>query len=162
MTIIEDTRNKANKHKLKNDYFAACGDHVTRCKLPFGDYALMLTRSVDTKENIYELAQDINNDHARFKAEIVGAMNAGCKLYILTENTDDVNTLADLKVWLESFEHYKLRLAKNPKAKRINGETLAKACETMAKRYGVQFLFCSPEQSAPLIRKLLKEGGKNG
>jgi len=50
----------------------------------------------------------------------------------------------------------------NPKYKKIqkypnamSGEKLAKACITMQLKYGVEFMFCTPEESAKRILSLL-------
>ena len=77
MVIVEDTRNRLGKHDLKAEYFADKGIGVIRSKLAYGDYALMPERAVDTKQDIYELAYDIDSDHKRFKAELIGARDAG-------------------------------------------------------------------------------------
>lgn len=159
MVIIEDTRNQVGKHDLKNDYFKAKGVVVIRSKLPYGDYAVCPAVSVDTKKDIYELATDIDQQHARFKAECVGAKEHDCQLYVLVENTDGINDTHSLSKWTEPDSHFNMRLRKsgNPRTRRIEGSRLARACETMSTRYGVQFLFCHPDESAKTILELLEE-----
>lgn len=161
MNIVEDSRQKIGKHDLKGDYFIENGHRVIRSKLPYGDYALMPERAVDTKQDIYELAYDIDSDHQRFKAELVGARDAGCKLYILVENTDGVDSLSTLVEWTEPMYHFEMRKAKsgNTNARRIEGSRLAKACKTMSERYGATFLFCTPEHAGYFIERLLEKGG---
>lgn len=161
MVIVEDTRNRLGKHDLKADYFKEQGINVIRSKLMYGDYALMPTVAVDTKQDIYELAYDIDSDHQRFKAELVGARDAGCKLYILVENTDGVDSLSTLVEWTEPMYHFEMRKTKsgNANARRIEGSRLAKACKTMSERYGATFLFCAPEHAGYFIERLLEKGG---
>ena len=57
--IIEDTRQKDGKHQLKHIGFDNLGVDLLRCKLPFGDYALPPEVSVDTKENLEEIAGNL-------------------------------------------------------------------------------------------------------
>ena len=161
MFIVEDTRNKPGKHDIKSDYFKEKGIGVIRSKLAYGDYALMPERAVDTKKDIYELAYDVDSDHQRFKAELVGARDAGCKLYILVENTDGVDSLSTLSDWTEPMYHFEMRKTKsgNPRTRRIEGSRLAKACKTMSERYGATFLFCAPEHAGYFIERLLEKGG---
>lgn len=161
MFIVEDTRNKPGKHDIKAEYFKEKGIGVIRSKLAYGDYALMPERAVDTKQDIYELAYDIDSDHKRFKAELVGARDAGCKLYILVENTDGVDSLSTLVEWTEPMYHFEMRKTKsgNANARRIEGSRLAKACKTMSERYGATFLFCAPEHAGYFIERLLEKGG---
>ena len=67
MTIIEDTRQKAGKHDIKHECFEKAGVSVVRCMLPFGDYAPVPPISIDTKENIDEIAANIcGKEHTRF------------------------------------------------------------------------------------------------
>lgn len=138
---------------------------------------------VDTKKDIEELINDIiGRQHERFRDECIFAQNNGVKLYILVENlgglikyTRDVynptiRSLDELHSWRnpisfimqssnEVVGYYKngkpryKRVQKYPKAPK--GEKLMKACYTMQERYGVEFLFCTPEESAGLVLSLL-------
>ena len=86
MIIQEDTRQKAGKHDLKHDFFQKTNIGVVRCKLPFGDYAPIPPVSIDTKEDMEEIAQNIcggKGEHQRFIRECKAARDAGCKLVIL-------------------------------------------------------------------------------
>lgn len=155
LVITEDTRNKPNKHQRKHEDWAALGVELVRSKLAFGDYALPPVIAVDTKASIAELAQNIDNDHARFRRELIAARDAGCVLVILTENEHGIGSLADLATWKESAEEF----AKRKHAqRRLDGARLAKACATMAKRYGGRFEFCAPEMAAQRVIDILMEG----
>ena len=164
LTIIEDTRNKPGKHEAKHDGWAAAGVAVIRSKLAHGDYALPPVVSVDTKQDIYELALDIDKEHERFRAEMIGAREAGTQLVVLVENADGVETLDDLRAWRESAKHFDMRKRKsgNFKARRIDGARLARACSTMERKYGVRFEFCRPSEAAARVVRILTEGGGRG
>lgn len=147
MTIIEDTRQKSGMHELKHQHFAEMGVELVRNMLPFGDYALPPSFSVDTKADMAEIASNIGSDHKRFKRECIAARDAGCQLIILVENTDGIACVNDVHKWVNPELIYR------PRA--ITGERLQKAMLTMNERYGVRFEFCKPEESAKRIMELL-------
>ena len=89
--IIEDTRQKPGKHDLKQQYFQSHGVKVIRSKLPFGDYALPPSVSIDTKQDMEEIAMNIcGKEHRRFISECKAAKAAGCQLVILVENMNGI------------------------------------------------------------------------
>lgn len=151
MVILEDTRQQAQKHELKHDYFASEGIEVVRTKLPFGDYALWGSSiAVDTKANVEEIAQNIGGaEHARFREECKLAKKLGGKLVILIENDDGFDSIDAVTAWV------------NPNVRKtsrsIEGPRLAKAMRTMSERYGVEFMFCRPEEAGKIILELLNE-----
>lgn len=157
--VIIDSRQQKGKHDLKHNYFEEAGVATVRCALPVGDYALMPALSVDTKASIYELAMDIDQEHERFRNEQIKAKDNGTLLVILVENEDGVTDLESLIQWREDRHHFKMRRAKsgNMYARQIEGERLAKACRTMAKRYGTVFDFCSPEEAGERVKRWLGE-----
>lgn len=155
VTIIEDTRQQANKHEYKNEWWGREGVSIVRSKLAFGDYALPPAVSVDTKKDIQELATNIDQQHARFRNECVAARDAGCQLVVLVENTEGVHSLADLACWQESEESF---IRRKRAIRPLEGKRLAKACQTMTDRYGVRFEFCRPEESAKRIVEILMGG----
>ena len=153
MYIIEDSRQQKEKHAIKHDCWEAAGDSLVRCKLPFGDYALPPTVAVDTKASMQEIAQNIGGtreEHERFKRELIAARDAGCHLYVLVENDEGITSLEEVAYWTNP------RLGISPKA--INGPQLMKAMQTMQLRYGVTFMFCRPDWSAEIIKRLLRRG----
>lgn len=156
MHLIEDSRQQAGRHGRKHARWAELGVGLIRCKLAYGDYCLPPAVSVDTKASIAELAYDIDHDHERFRRELVGARDAGVRLVVLVENADGVRSLGDLARWVESPEDYGRR--KHAK-RRLSGDRLAKACATMAERYGVAFEFCGPDEAAGRILEILGAGG---
>ena len=154
MPLVEDTRQQKGKHQNKAEYFESIGECVVRCALPVGDYQRPAKVAVDTKMSINELAMDLQRDHARFARECKKANELGTQLVILVENREGVRSLSDLEAWVEPLEDYHRR-NQYGKAKRYKGATLAKACSTMFKRYGVMFGFCSPDETGERIINIL-------
>lgn len=125
----------------------------------------------DTKKDIQELIGDIcGKQHARFRDEAILAQNNGIKLYILVENKDGIKEVRDLFKWQNPRMHrynkilYMHRLGKwsnipTPKAPPTSGETLAKACLTMNLKYGVEFMFCTPNEAGKRVIELLTQEG---
>lgn len=155
--LIEDTRQQKGKHELKNTYWQKRGVNVIRSAMPFGDYMFAPHIVVDTKRDIYEIACDIDQDHARFRNECIKARKFGCKLVILIENIDGVVDLETLEKWEESDEHYRTRRGK----RRISGMRLARAMSTMSARYGVEFQFCTPNEAGKRVIEILSSWESN-
>lgn len=93
---LEDTRQQAGKHEVKHEWWADRGITLVRSKLAFGDYCRPPEVAVDTKASIAELAMDIDREHARFRRELIGARDAGVRLYVLVENDAGVTDLSSL------------------------------------------------------------------
>lgn len=163
-TILVDTRQQAGKHEGKHDGLKKAGYELASCKVYVGDYCKPPSASVDTKRDIYELASDIDNEHDRFRGELLRAQECGCRLTVLVENEDGVRSLSDLESWEESQRHFKMRVCKsgNTQARLIRGERLAKACRTMQRKYGVRFEFCEPSESYTRIIEILEGAGDGG
>ena len=120
--------------------------------------------AVDTKRDVQEIISNIcGKQHGRFRDECRLAQDNGILLYVLIENTDGVKSIDDLVVW----ENPRLKIQKwitSPSGKRMKvlkypdatkGEILAKAMLTMQEKYGVKFLFCSPEEAGAKVIELL-------
>lgn len=149
MIIQEDTRQQTGKHDIKHAWFDQNGVQVVRSKLPFGDYAPIPPVSIDTKANMDEIAANIcGREHKRFINECKAARDAGCHLIILVENEVGVADLQDVHKWINPRVIYS--------DKCVQGPRLQKAMETISERYGVEFRFCTPEQSAEIITEILQ------
>lgn len=153
MYIIEDTRQKEDKHKIKNNWWAENGVGVTRCRLPFGDYCLPPALSIDTKADMNEIVSNMcgsTQEHVRFREECKAAQAHGCKLIFLIENEEGITCIDDVFKW------------QNPRrfvsGKAVDGTRLAKTMLTMQGRYGCEFMFCHPNDSARIIADLLQKG----
>lgn len=154
--IEEDTRQKSGKHEAKRMWFAEHGFEVVRTKLYVGDYRFVGgVRCVDTKCSVAELAADIDQQHDRFRREMVAARDAGYELTVLVENEAGIGSLSDLASWRESAAEFARR--RNAQ-RRIEGMRLAKACMTMSDRYGVSWAFCSPEEAGAKVIEILTGG----
>lgn len=170
--LLEDTRQQNQKHSKKHDWFTQNGIEIRRCRLYVGDYTLPADQSVcvDTKKDIQELVSDIcGKQHERFRSELLRAKEAGIKLVILVENDYEcvysrngklienhtINDLKDLHKWVNP----RLWIFQSGKQKYPNatkGVTLQKACMTMEKKYGCEFLFCSSSEAGQKIVELLE------
>lgn len=149
MIIQEDTRQKKGYHEIKHKWFEDNDIGLVRCMLPFGDYAPIPPVSIDTKENMDEIANNIcGKEHKRFINECKAARAAGCKLYILVENEVGITDISQVHKWLNPRSVYSPRC--------IQGERLQKAMETISERYGVTFLFCDPADSARIITEIIE------
>ena len=100
MVIQEDTRQQAGKHNIKHEWFEDHGVQLLRSKIPFGDYCLPPAVSIDTKENMDEIANNIcGKAHKRFINECKAAQAAGCQLVILVENQLGIESIDDVHTW---------------------------------------------------------------
>lgn len=249
MILIEDMGQKIGHHDIKNNYWKSQGVEVKRLPSPVGDYFLMSDKvqdvinrkekrglnlkkmdflgtydvSVDTKEDLQELYQNLIQSHDRFRDEIILAQDNHIKLYILTENTDGITCIEDVANWQnprlyiwqadirrmfikkqkEIYKHdnamiffdnrdidirldrededpkdfnkfvydqyfkalktvpieeilaYFRKIKFKHKKKPANSEQLVKSMLSMQEKYGVEFLFCSPEDSGRVVVELL-------
>ena len=123
----------------------------------------------DSKNSIEELAADIcGKQHDRFRDEMILAENNGIKLYIVVENSGGrigksnvfnptITKLEDLSKW-RNPRSFIFKGGKQAYPNATRGVTLMKACMTMQKRYSVEFVFCTPEESGKKIVELLTNG----
>ena len=144
-TIVEDSRQKVGKHQQKHIGFEDLGVDLLRCKLPFGDYALPPSVSVDTKENLEEIAGNLcgsKKERDRFIRECKAAAAAGCQLVIMVETEHD-GSLLDLG---------DIRIGNGMT---VTGMQLHRAMTAVAGRYGVRFVLVRPEDAAKEIMRIL-------
>lgn len=150
VTVIEDSRQKDGKHQQKHIGFEDLGVDLLRCKLPFGDYALPPAVSVDTKENLEEIAGNLCGsvkERDRFIRECKAAAAAGCQLVIMVETEHD-GSLLDLG---------DIRIGSG---KVVTGLQLYRAMTAVSGRYGVRFVLVRPEDAAKEIMRILEGGGR--
>lgn len=121
-------------------------------KLDVGDYQIKggPLISVDRKKNLSELSHNLLNpkDHARFWKEIRRAREQGIKLYILCEHGGKIKSIKDVSLW-------------NDKYSGVSGRALMNEIYRVSISYGVEFVFCSKQQTARKIMEIL-EGEENG
>lgn len=149
LIIFEDTRNKQGQHQLKNEYFAKNGIKVVRKKLDYGDYMLegQPNISVDTKQNLLELALNMFTDRYRFEAELRKAHINGIKLYILIEQR--FSSKEQLLKW-----HSPKDINGNSLTC-INGADIYKRMQELCRFYKCAFRFCRKVDAGKHIVKLL-------
>ena len=159
-----DTRQKRKHHETKEKYFIELGYKIINSKMLVGDYCIPSNGSVvvDTKADLSELYGNLIQQHERFHNECVLAQEAGIKLYILIENKDGIKCVDDVRNWKnpQMFRYYKARrLAKTngqkePKPPCSNVQ-LIKIMHSMTRDYGVEFLFCKPQEAGAEVLRLL-------
>lgn len=132
MIIQIDSREKKNDHVIK--FFDDEGiKHVTS-KCIVGDYVNLENPMtiVDRKANLQEVAQNLTQDHDRFRRECELAQELGIHLIVLVEE-DKINRLDKVPSW------YNYRRKYSPKA--VTGKQLWKIMTTMTEKYGVEWRF---------------------
>ena len=158
--LVEDTRQKPDQHVVKNEYWQSIGQKVVRSKLIAGDYMFIGgTVSVDTKKDLNELACNIDQQHDRFRRELVNARECGIELHFLVENRDGVRDLSTLAGWQNPRRFVNAKRGLRPP---IDGRRMAKACATMEERYGCRFHFCAPEEAGERVLQILRKGAADG
>lgn len=168
MKIIQcDSRQKRKHHDRKERYFEKQGYKLVHSKMLVGDYCIPSNGSVvvDTKANLTELYGNLIQQHERFHNECVLAQEAGIKLYILIESKDGIKNVDDVRKWKnpQMFRYYKAKRkaertgTKIPKPPASNVQ-LIKIMHSMNRDYGVEFIFCSPQESGAKVVELLTGG----
>lgn len=149
MTIQVDSREKPKAVKSILKHFDKEGITHFVSKLPVGDYISLdnARLAIDRKQNLNELANNVCQQHDRFKAELERANALGIKLIILCEHGQGVHTLDDVQGWTNP------RLKSSPLA--MSGPRLYKVLLTMSIRYGVDFLFCDKRNTGKRIIEIL-------
>jgi ribosome-associated protein len=162
-----DTRQKRKHHDLKERYFEEQGHKLVHSKMLVGDYCVPSNGSVvvDTKADLSELYSNLIQQHKRFRSECILAQEAGIKLYILVENKNGIRSVEDVEKWKnpQFFRYYKAKRKaermglKEPKPPASNVQ-LIKIMHAMTRDYGVEFLFCTPQESGSKVIELLTKG----
>lgn len=175
--LTEDTRQqcdaRGDKHAQKHKWWGAHGVTVVRRKLDCGDYMTDGSNiTIDSKKGLDELAQNINGrNHDRFKRECVRAREAGLLLVVLVECAG-YERLEDVAKWTNTHcvkcgtrrsagcnpRDARGKCPRHGTRKPIQGPRLYKAMQTMSERYGVEFAFAKPNDSARYICERLGVG----
>lgn len=148
MTIIEDTRNKEGKHNNVKAYCERYEIELVRKKLDVGDYMLPDGKvSIDTKENLSELATNLMNrtDRSRFWREVRRAREHGIKLIVLCEHGEGIRTLPDVAKWRSKFSP-------------VSGRALIDEMFRVQMAYGVEWQFCEKKDTGREIVRILSGG----
>ena len=159
MIIQQDTRQKKKHHTVKEQWFQNHGITLVNSKMLVGDYMIPSNGSicVDTKKDCAELYKDLIQDHNRFVRELSLALECGIKLYILIENEDGIRDIKDIIQWKNpQYFVWLKKQRQGVKCKRpATNQQLLKMMYTIQSKYGCEFVFCSPYESATKILELL-------
>lgn len=147
MILLEDTRNKVDKHRNVATYCDRNGVTLVRQKLDIGDYMFPDGKiAVDTKENLNEVATNLmnRNDAARFWREVRRAHDEGIKLIILVEHGGQIKSINDVPKWKNKYGT-------------VTGRRLIDEMIRLELSYGVRWVFCDKRVTGRRIIELLSE-----
>lgn len=149
MNIQIDSREKARAIKKILAEFDRQGIKHYVSKLYVGDYMSLDNPRlvIDRKQNLTEVCSNVCQDHDRFRAELMRASESEIKVIILVEHGNGIETLEDVIWWQNP------RLKTSPKA--VTGERLYKILQTLERKYGCKFIFCSKEETGKKIVEIL-------
>ena len=152
LTVLMDTREKPQAVQTIMKQFEAAGVRVIRTKLWVADYQLFDNPHlvVDRKQNLSELCNNVVQDHARFRSELIRAQEVGISVVVLVEHGGGIKSLEDVPNWVNP------RLKVSPLA--VSGERLYKILKAMEYTYKVRFEFCTKAQTGKRILQILTEG----
>lgn len=118
---------------------------------------------IDRKQDLLELCGNVGQQHERFRAELVRAMEQGINIIILCEHGDDIQSIVDVYFWQNPRsvpdkwvmrDGHPVKVASRPNA--VSGEKLYKSLMTIEKRYNVRFEFCNKKETGQRIVELLE------
>lgn len=164
MQIQVDSREHKKEWERIRKQFDALEVEYFRSKLYVGDYqSLDKPRLViDRKKDLQELCGNVCQQHERFKAELVRAIQSGIKIVILCEHGEDIKTMEDVWFWQNPRKHKVIWKTVNGKRvktvvsdKAVDGNQLYKSLCTIRDRYNVDFVFCTKEETGKKIVEIL-------
>ena len=165
--IMADTRQKNGSHDNIDAWLILHDIEIRRTKLYVGDYTLPANQSVciDTKYGLQEVYGNLIQDHKRFTDECKAAFSAGIKLIVLVEESG-IKSVQDVAKWQNPRVMRWERLRDAHKAGKqmnkplspyppVSSERLAKAMQTIAERYHIEWRFCDKADTARTICEIL-------
>ena len=164
MQIQVDTREHKAEWERIQKQFDDMGIKYFRSKMYVGDYQSLDNPRlvIDRKKNLQELCGNVCQQHERFKAELIRALQQNIKIVILVEHGEDVKTLEDVWFWENPRKHEirwrmvngkRVRTVQSEKA--VDGSQLYRSLKTIKDRYNVDFVFCAKEQTGQKIVEIL-------
>lgn len=164
MQIQVDTREHKAEWERIQKQFDDMGIKYFRSKMYVGDYQSLDNPRlvIDRKKNLQELCGNVCQQHERFKAELIRALQQNIKIVILVEHGEDVKTLEDVWFWENPRKHEirwktvngkRVRTVQSEKA--VDGPQLYRSLKTIKDRYNVDFVFCAKEQTGQKIVEIL-------
>jgi ERCC4-type nuclease len=150
MVIIVDTREKPRAIVKILAEFDRQGVKVVRRALNFADYFNPGRPDViiDRKQNLLEIAGNVIQGRARFMREVERCNRAGCHMIVLIEHSSLIHSLEDVISWKNP------RLKVSPLA--VSGDRLFRIMKAMEIKYGIEWQFCSKQQTGKTINELLR------
>ena len=169
ITVQVDTREHKSEWERVQKQFDELGVKYFRSKLFCGDYQSLDNARlvIDRKKDLLELCGNVCQQHERFKAELVRAIEHGIKIVILCEHGEGIETLEDVYFWENPRKHEVIWRTVNGKrvktvrsAKAVDGCQLYKSLCTIRDRYNVDFVFCAKEQTGEKILEILSNDSR--
>ena len=150
MVIIVDTREKPRAIVKILAEFDRQGVKVVRRALNFADYFNPDRPDViiDRKQNLNEIAFNVVQGRGRFLREVDRCTRAGCHMIVLIEHSSRIHSLEDVIGWKNP------RLKVSPLA--VSGDRLFRIMKAMEIKYGIEWQFCSKQQTGKRIIELLR------
>ena len=150
MVIIVDTREKPRAIVRILAEFDRQGVKVVRRALNFADYFNPDRPDViiDRKQNLLETANCCVQDRKRFLREVERCNRAGCHMIVLIEHSPRIRRLEDVIGWKNP------RLKVSPLA--VSGDRLFRIMKQLELTYGIEWQFCSKQQTGKRIIELLR------
>lgn len=167
MQVQVDTREHKSEWERIQKQFDTLGVQYFRSKLYVGDYQSLDNPRlvIDRKKDLNELCGNVCQQHDRFKAELIRAMQQNIKIVILVEHGEDVRSLEDVYFWENPRKHEVIWKTVNGKRvktvrseKAVDGPQLLKSLYTIRERYNVDFEFCTKEETGKRIVEILGGG----
>lgn len=160
MVLLENTRNPVAKHKRKREWWVNHNVEVKRNYMFFGDFALPNSYKIYVTciKGMSELVSYLlgkNNNYLKTSCAIA----RDCKVthIVLVENWDGINDLSQLASWVNPRLN-QFRNGKKLYPTAATGARLKTCCEVLQRSYGTTFVFCSFDESADKIIRLLTGG----
>lgn len=143
MKLICDSRQKKNKHLNIESYCIENGIEMVHCCLNVGDYMLEQGNvAVDTKQSLEELASDLHRDRLAFNKKYKKCYHDNIKLIVLVEQP--ITKMSEILSW-------------KSKHSRISGKYLFDMMYDLKISYGIEFKFCSRNETASVVMDLLSK-----
>lgn len=164
MNIQVDSREHKSEWERIKTQFDELGVDYFRSKLYVGDYQSLDNPRlvIDRKKDLQELCGNVCQQHERFKAELVRAIQSGIKIVILCEHGEEIKTMEDVYFWQNPRKHRviwktvdgkKIKTVISKKA--VDGCQLYKSLCTIRNRYNVDFVFCTKKETGQKIVEIL-------
>lgn len=163
MDIQIDSREKKDELKRIIPQLDSLNVNHFVSKLYVGDYLNLDNPRVviDRKHDLQEICGNVCQQHKRFQSELVRAREAGIHIVFLCEHGSDIKTLEDVNTWRNprrephtEWVDGKRQLVIDSK-NALTGEQLYKTLTTIQDRYGVEWVFCTRDETGKRIVEIL-------